>query len=221
MATAFITSDVAPERPVAETREPSLVDPLHVAMQGITARPSITGWRSAPPVLVSGNAWLREPERRDADALCRALTAVEPDPFLAEVLPTPKEFERFITWVRAERVQGRIAAFVVGECGGDRAAGLFEVWPLDRDRGIAGLFIDAAPLLLDYVFDRLGVTRLEARTPAQHQRGSAALRQLGARRLGSSPAWDGHCVWVIDAHRWRAQRRGCFPESVGPMEPAR
>ena len=76
-----------------------------------------------------------------------------------------------------------------------------------------GLFIDAAQLALDFVFDELGVERLEARAALVNGRGNGALRKLGAvqelvlrRSLHSGGRYLDQALWTILATDWRETR---------------
>ncbi len=79
----------------------------------------------------------------------------------------------------------------------DTVVGLFQVRALQPGFDIAewgfalsgehwgsGLFTDAAELILDFVFDVVGVHRLEARAALQNGRGNGALHKLGATQEG-------------------------------------
>ena len=76
-----------------------------------------------------------------------------------------------------------------------------------------GLFYAAAPLVIDWVFDTLGVLRLEARSATTNGRGNGALRKLGAVQeavLRQSLRRDGdyldQVLWTLTAEHWHALR---------------
>ena len=88
--------------------------------------------------------------------------------------------------------------FGVVPAGETSVVGLLQVWPIDPEFSTAewgfvigaaywgtGLFVDAARLVLDFAFDVVGVTRLEARAVATNARGNAVLKKLGAKREGT------------------------------------
>ena len=77
------------------------------------------------------------------------------------------------------------------------AVGLFQVRRLEPSFATAewgfaiaatfwgsGMFVESARLVLDFVFDQIGATRLEARAALSNGRGHGALRKLGAVREG-------------------------------------
>jgi RimJ/RimL family protein N-acetyltransferase len=116
--------------------------------------------------------------------------------------------------------------FVVVPHGCESPVGLFQVRPLERgfqtaEWGFAigsafwgtGLFVDAATLVLDYVFGTLGAHRLEARAVAANGRGNGALQKLGAVQEGvlrRAYLREGHYVdqvlWSILDEDWRQAR---------------
>jgi RimJ/RimL family protein N-acetyltransferase len=75
----------------------------------------------------------------------------------------------------------------------------------------AGLFLDAARLLLDFAFNELGVHRLEARAAVANGRSQAAMLKLGAVQEGvlrqSLTTSDGQrldqVLWSVLADDWR------------------
>ena len=73
------------------------------------------------------------------------------------------------------------------------AVGLFQIRQLEPRFAIAewgfalgsafwgtGMFLDGAELTVDFAFDTVGVTRLEARAAVANGRGNGALRKVGA-----------------------------------------
>jgi len=105
--------------------------------------------------------------------------------------------------------------------------GLFRLRELERGFGSAewefvlspehwggGLFFAAAPAVVDFAFDVLGVHRLEARAAVHNGRGNGALRKIGAvqegvlrRSLQQELGWVDQALWTIIAEDWR-QRMG-------------
>lgn len=179
-------------------------------------------WRTALPRLVTPSAVLREVAGRDARELAAALG----DPRVLRYLPigpaSERDFLRFIRWARRERRAGRYLSFVVDSRRLTRAAGLFQLWPVEPGFGTAemgfaldpalwgtGAFIECATAVVDFAFGSLGVRRLEFRSAAENDRGTAALLKLGAvaegtlRRCFPCPAGVlDHTMWSILADEW-------------------
>ena len=73
--------------------------------------------------------------------------------------------------------------------------------------------MDAAELILDFVFDVVGVHRLEARAALQNGRGNGALHKLGATQEGvlqrsflRNGVYLDQALWTILADERRAAR---------------
>jgi ribosomal-protein-alanine N-acetyltransferase len=112
--------------------------------------------------------------------------------------------------------------FGVFPAGSDSPVGLFQVRAIDphakrAEWGFAlgtefwgeGLFYLAAPLVVDWVFDVLGVLRLEARSATMNARGNGALRKLGAvqeavlrQSLRRDDEYLDQVLWTIAADHW-------------------
>ena len=161
----------------------------------VEPRPAAFDWRAALPVLGAGGAVLRELRGTDAPALMALLQAPDVSRFLNTPPTSLDGFGRFIDWLHTERAQGRVACFAVVPEGSDRPAGMYQVRALDEGFETAewgfviapeywgsGLFRDSADHVLSFVFNVLGVRRLEARSLAANQRGNGALRKLGTGR---------------------------------------
>ena len=123
--------------------------------------------------------------------------------------------------------EGSALVYAIVPRGLDLPVGLLQVRRLDQAFEVAewgfvlgaafwgtGLFIDAASRLLDYVFDEVGVRRLEARCLVRNGRGNGALRKLGAvtegvLRQAQSLRGEVHdqALWAVLANEWRALRR--------------
>jgi RimJ/RimL family protein N-acetyltransferase len=156
-----------------------------------------TDWRQALPVLAGTRVVLRELRASDAASLCALLTAEEVARFISPPPTTVQGFEGFIAWTLRQRIAGTYACFAVTIRGFDTAIGIFQVRELERGFGTAewgfaigaafwgtGVFVDSAALVLDFVFNTIGVHRLEARAAVQNVRGNRALEKLGAVREG-------------------------------------
>ncbi len=180
-------------------------------------------WRSTLPVLGDGRVTLRPLQAGDATALFAMLTAEEVTRFIS---PPPSDlggFERFIEWSRCEWEAGRFAAFAIVPAGYDVAVGIVQVRQLDpgftlAEWGIAlgspfwgtGVFEAATRLFLDFVFDGIGVQRLEGRAAVQNGRANGALRKIGAvqegvlrRSLTCNGRQFDQILWSILANDWR------------------
>jgi [ribosomal protein S5]-alanine N-acetyltransferase len=139
-------------------------------------------WKRGLPLLRGALVTLRELRPSDAPSLCALLTTVE-------------GFERFIGWTLRQRVAGTYACYAVTLRGFDTAIGIVQVRQLEVGFGAAewgfvigspfwgtGVFKESAELVLDFVFDTLGVQRLEARAAVLNGRGNGALMKVGAVR---------------------------------------
>ena len=164
----------------------------------MTTTATITSdWREKLPVLKGTMVTLRELEMSDAPSLFSMLTTEEVSRFISPPPTTVEGFERFITWARAERAAGRYVCFAVVPEGMTTAIGLFQVRQLEpgfatAEWGFAigssfwgtGIFMDAAPMVVNFAIETLNVSRLEARAAVANGRGNGALRKLGAVQEG-------------------------------------
>ena len=156
-----------------------------------------TDWKCGLPVLQCDGFSLRELRLTDAHSLLALLTTEEVTRFISPPPTTLEGFERFIQWTEREREAGRYLCFAVVPEGYDTAVGLFQVRQLDStfdtaEWGFAiasefwgsGLFSKGSEAVLSFVFDVVGVRRLEARAAVLNARGNAALRKIGAIQEG-------------------------------------
>jgi len=154
-------------------------------------------WRAALPVLAGTNVVLRELHVSDASALLATFGSPEVARLISPPPPTLDGFERFVAWTQRQREAGQSFAFGITLRNSDTVIGIFQVRALQPGFDIAewgfalgseywgsGLFGEAATLVLDYVFDVIGVQRLEARAALKNGRGNGALYKLGARQEG-------------------------------------
>ena len=150
-------------------------------------------WRSEVPELTGVTVSLREVKLDDAQSLFDLLSAPEVSRFIHEPPTSVQAFERFITWAQDERCRGRFVCFGVVPHGMETAVGLIHVRRLDLGFDTAewgfvfgsafwgtGVFAESAELVLDFAFDVIGVTRIEARVAVPNGRGNGALRKMGA-----------------------------------------
>ena len=156
---------------------------------------SPTYWCDSLPVLSGRMVKLRELEMRDAPSLLEMINTPEVARFISEPPMTLEAFERFITWTREERQRGRYMCFGIVPHGMDTAIGLIHLRRLEPGFGTAewgfamgspfwgtGVFVESAELLIDFAFDAVGVSRLEARVAVPNGRANAALRKVGAMK---------------------------------------
>ena len=152
-------------------------------------------WRMGLPDIQTSNLTLRELQLGDAQALFEELTTEEVARFISPPPSSVKGFERFIRWAQSERAAARYACFVVVPEGRNTPVGVFQVRVLDAQQGTAewgfalgssywgtGLFLAAARRIIDFTFQSMGMRRLEARACLANERGSGALRKVGAVR---------------------------------------
>ena len=183
-------------------------------------------WRDGLPSLAGARVRLREMRIRDAPAMLASVTGDEVSRFISPPPTTVRGFERFIAWAAAERAAGRYICFAIVPAGSDEPIGLFQVRAIEpgfataewgfaicRARWGSGVFADAAPLIVDFVFEVLGAHRLEARAALANGRGNGALQKLGALReavLRKSFLCNGEYVdqalWTIVRDEWRRAR---------------
>ena len=150
-------------------------------------------WRCGLPLLRGALVTLRELRPSDATSLCALLTTEEVARFVSPPPTTVDGFERFIAWTLRQRVAGTYACYAVTLRGFDTAIGIIQVRDLEAGFRTAewgfvigsafwgtGVFPESAELVLDFVFDILGVQRLEARAAVLNGRGNGALLKVGA-----------------------------------------
>jgi RimJ/RimL family protein N-acetyltransferase len=181
-------------------------------------------WRDAAPVLTGEHCALRELQVADAPLLVPVLTDPEVMRFMSPPPATVERFAWFIEWSRREREAGRYLAFALVPHAQAAPVGVLQLRQLEpefrtAEWGVAmapqywgaGLFLDAARLLLDFAFTELGVHRLEARAALANSRSQAAMRKLGAVQEGvlrrSLTTADGQrldqVLWSLLDEDWR------------------
>src|SRR5262245_47179762 len=152
-----------------------------------------TRWRDAVPVLNGKTIRLREIDLCDAASLLELVSAEEVSRFIHEPPASRDAFERFINWAQDERRRGKFLCFGIVPHGMETAVGLVHLRRLDQgfdtaEWGIVlgsafwgtGVFAEAAELVLDFAFDVMGVTRVEARVAVPNGRANGAMRKIGA-----------------------------------------
>ena len=199
----------------------------HVPLTQMTVMPLrstvTTDWRRVLPVLSDGVLTLRELRMSDADALLELLTSEEVSRFISPPPTTVDGFERFIAWAQRERLAGRYICFAVVPAGMDTAVGIFQVRQLDptfstAEWGFAigrafwgtGVFTAAARLTIEFAFETVGVSRLEARAAVANGRGNGALAKIGAvkeailrRSFLRGGKHHDQALWSIVREDWR------------------
>ena len=185
-----------------------------------------TDWRRALPVLTGEMVTLRELRKSDAASLLAMIATAEVARFISPPLTTVEGFERFIDWTHRQRAAGTYACFAVVLGGTDTAIGIFQVRQLEPSFATAewgfaigsafwgtGVFMDAARLTLGFVFDTLGVHRLEAR---------AAIRERpGNGRAGEDRRDQGRALAQVVQQGRRASIRACGRSSARTGRPRR
>ena len=196
-----------------------------------------TDWRDGLPVLTGDQVVLRELRASDAAPLFALLTTEEVSRFISPPPTTVEVFEKFIAWTLRQRQAGAYVCFAVTVKGFDTAIGIFQV----RDGGQGfetaewgfalgsqfwgtGVFTEGAALTLEFVFETLGVHRLEARAAVLNGRGNGALLKMGAVQecvlrksfLRNGQYLDQVLYAILDSD-WRATRSSMnikFPVQV-------
>jgi RimJ/RimL family protein N-acetyltransferase len=204
---------------------PDLAD-LMAALPATQDDVTSSDWRERLPVLSGRRVTLRELQFSDAPSLCTLLTTEEVTRFISPPPTTVEGFERFIAWTHRQRALGQYVCFAVVPTGGTPAVGLFQVRQLEpgfktAEWGFAigspywgsGLYSEGANLLVSFVFDAIGVHRLEARAATINGRGNGALAKVGAVFEGvlrRSFLRDGHYLdqnlWSIIDEEWRESK---------------
>src|ERR1700704_2546413 len=163
----------------------------------VVSVPETRNWGAGLPVLLGSSVTLRELRPSDAHALLAAFGSPEVTRLISPPPPTLEGFEKFISWTRRQREGQQSFAFGITLNNSDTVVGLFQVRALQPGFDIAewgfalgsehwgsGLFKDGAELVLDFVFDVIGVHRLEARAALKNGRGNGALQKMGAVQEG-------------------------------------
>lgn len=190
--------------------------------------PALTSdWRQSLPVLKGQHVVLRELRATDAPSLHALLTTEEVSRFISPPPTTVEGFERFIAWALRQQALGTYACYAVTLHGFDTAIGLFQVREMERGFGTAewgfalgltfwgtGLFQESAELVLAFVFETLGVHRLEARAAVLNKRGIGALKKIGAvqecilrQSLERNGEFLDQALYSVLEFDWRESRR--------------
>jgi ribosomal-protein-alanine N-acetyltransferase len=205
--------------PYRSDLDTQLVQPTAVAVD-------TSDWQQRLPVLTGKRVVLRELRTNDAASLFAMLTSEEVARFISPPPTTVEGFERFIAWTLRQRTAGTYACFAVTIQGFDTAIGIFQVRETEPGFGTAewgfaigspfwgtGVFQEGAELVLGFVFDTLGVHRLEARAAVVNGRGNGALLKVGAVQEGvlrksflRNGQYLDQVLYAIVEDDWRASR---------------
>jgi ribosomal-protein-alanine N-acetyltransferase len=197
-----------------------------VSSSTTTSVATSSDWRQQLPVLCGRQVRLRELRASDAPSLFSLLTTEEVSRFISPPPSTVEGFERFIAWTHRQRTAGTYACFAITLAGDDTAIGIFQVRETELGFGTAewgfalgspfwgaGLFAEGADLVLRFVFETLGVHRLEARAAMKNGRGNGALRKVGATLEGilrksflRNGEYLDQALYAIIADDWRARQ---------------
>jgi ribosomal-protein-serine acetyltransferase len=200
---------------------------------GVVAPPTVPDaavaqddWRQGLPTLANQVVTLRELRLSDAACLFSMLSTDEVRRYMSPPPSDIEGFERFIAWARAERAAGRYLCYGVVPAGYDTPVGIFQVRQLDPvftmgEWGAAlgsqfwgtGIFEASARLVMDFLFDVMGLHRLEARAAVQNGRANGAARKIGAvpegvarKGLKCRGQYHDQLMWSILAEDWRQAR---------------
>jgi RimJ/RimL family protein N-acetyltransferase len=206
--------------------QPELQRTTTMSAPTTAATVTATNWKASLPVLAGSTFTLRELRQEDAASLLAMLSTEEVARFISPPPTTVEGFERFIAWTHRERLAGNYACFAIVPEGMTAAIGIFQVRSLEpgfrtAEWGFAmgsqfwgsGIFAEGARLVLDFAFEVIGATRLEARAAVANGRGNGALRKIGAVQEGvlrrsflRHGKYHDQVLWGILAEDWRMQR---------------
>lgn len=203
------------------------------------ARPNDSSWQHELPVLSVGEVVLREVRTADAPALAALFAESHLTRYISPPPATVEGFELFIVASQRARANGEGACFAVTLRDHATPIGMFQIRstvPADghatrfgagastAEWGFAlgipfwgtGVFPVCAALVLGFVFEHMGVHRLEARCAIRNGRGGRALVKLGAVPEGvlrqSVLCGDQHLdqvLYAVVADDWKACRDRC------------
>lgn len=183
-------------------------------------------WRNLAPVLRGPTVTLRELRLQDAPALLTVVPGEDLLPLMSPPPATIESYERLVLWAREQRQAGQGVCLGLVPAPQNVPIGVFYVRQTEPNFATAewgfalspafwndGLFLTAAPLVVDFVFDVLGSRRLEARTLVHHGRRSSALAKIGAvqeavmrRSIFRDGEYVDQILWAILADDWRTLR---------------
>ena len=191
-----------------------------------TSGVSQIAWVAGAPVLSTPKLTLREPLAEDAEALWRYLTSEEVARLMLEPPSSVDGFRRFFEWIARQRAAGRAFCYAVRPNDRSEPIGLIQVRAVEAGFGIAewgfcigqpfwgtGLFVEAAHAVASFLFEHLGIERLEARVATPNARAAGALVKLGAQPEGTlrmsferSGCHYDQQLWAITRDTWYARQ---------------
>ena len=180
-------------------------------------------WHNGITPLVGDGVCLRELEEKDIPRLLALMNDEEVGQFIPRPPQTVPRFREFIHWTHSKRQTGSYLCFGIVPADEQQAVGLFQVRKLDpmfqvAEWGFAlgrpywgtGLFEQGASLVLELLFETVGLQRLEARAAIANGRGNGALRKVGATREGQlrrsfllNGQYSDDALWSIVSNDWR------------------
>ena len=188
------------------------------------ARAAAVPWRAALPSIQGTGVTLRELIPGDADTLAFLFSDAEVGRYIPPPPATANHFSRFIQWAQEQRESGTVLCFGVVPESSDTAVGILQLHELEvpfrtaewgfvigRPYWGTGLFERSAQQFLRFVFETVGVRRLEARAMASNARANAALLRLGATKEGNlrrsfllGGEYHDDVLWAMLDSDWRA-----------------
>jgi len=177
---------------------------------------------------------VREVIDADAAALFEMLCDPQVAAYMSPPPPSVEAFRGFIAWAQRQRTLGQSICFGIVPPGLESAVGIIQVraqeptW-FTAEWGFAigvafwstGAFFDAANLVAEHAFQRLGVHRLEARAVVTNGRGNGVLQKIGARPEGALASafarngrYDPQFLWGLHVDDWRQRTLVRQPFSV-------
>lgn len=177
-------------------------------------------WAARLPVLVSGGLTLREVEAADAPHLLRALNPHDIREFLDPPPLTEKLLRQYIAWAIRERELGRAGCYAIVVEGGRPPVGLAQFRQIDPKFVAAewgsvvaaahrgnGLHPRVTELLLSFLFDEVGISRLEAQMTRQNLAALGSLRAAGGAREATLRRVAVVGDQLVDQELWVVLRR--------------
>ena len=184
-------------------------------------------WTERVPQLIGQLTTLREIAASDVDTLFTLFSDPAVTAHMAPPPPTLAKLAGFVEWAHAERQKGHGICFGIVPHGMTTAVGILQVRSLDPTLVTAewgfvlgahfwstGVFVDAATVLVEFVFTTMGADRLEARIALRNARAHAAVQKLGAQAgatiASTSPSGiprDPEVLWALSEEHWRTRAR--------------
>jgi RimJ/RimL family protein N-acetyltransferase len=212
--------------PLFAVRTPELRYPEAHGLPGESKPSSSPPWAKSLTRLEGPGCTLRELCESDAPELLRQLATAEVCRYLPPAPDSVEAFKKFIEWAIAQRAAGKYICLAMVPPGKRDAVGMFQVrrtepsfktaewgFVLGQEYWGSGLYLAGASLALDFVFDVVGVHRLEARAPTDNGRGNGALRKVGATEEGRlrqsfllAGVYHDDALWALLADDWRRAR---------------